>query len=405
MNSGSSPYEQQKKKRGRPPGSKKGSTSTRSRQKNTQIHASISETTHVLPTETMAHTLEDHPLDKTHETSFSAFLQTILLHNRVEIARVAKELSVTENTVCRWMSGTSKPRSLHLKKLPVVLPECRTQLITVINQTFGQIISPPPPPQIREVSKEIYQRVLEVVTTNSHDADSRFWQISEIIFNDALDQLDAGRHGLAITYAKLMPLHKDGIHSLREVKMRGHAPWSDATDCKTFLGSTSLAGSAAVLLRARGWNDTDNDRAPVEIDEYERSAYAVPILHGNLLAGVLVVSSGQSDFFENTTACQLVAEYALLMGVALSDHEFYSPDQLDLRPMPPLSWQRKEIAQTYLSRIMAYARKHATSRSDMEYWVQYQMELEFEEVAHKMLIQQEQNNSEFNPSHHVPFSE
>ncbi len=404
MNSGSSPYEQQKKKRGRPPGSKKGGISTQSRQKNTQIHASTSETTHVLPTETMARTLENHPLDKTHGTSFSSFLQTILLHNRGEIARVAKELSVAENTVYRWMNDTSKPRVPHLKKLPVVLPECRTQLITVINQTFGQIISPLPP-QIREVRKEIYQRVMEVVTTSGHDAESRFWQISEIIFNDALDQLGAGRHGLAITYAKLMPSHEDGIHSLREVKMHGHAPWPDTIDCKTFLGSTSLAGSAAVLLRARSWNDTDNGRAPVEIDEHERSAYAVPVLHGNRLAGVLVVSSGQSDFFKNTTACQLVTEYALLMGVALSAQEFYSSDKLDLRPMPPLSWQRKEIAHTYLSRIMAYAHKHATSRGDMEYWIQQQMELEFEEVAHNMLIQQGQFNSEFNPSHHVPFSE
>jgi hypothetical protein len=392
MNSGPSPYEPQKKKRGRPPGSKKGGKSTSSKQKNMQFPTSTSKTMPILPIEATTHAPEDHPSNKIYGTPFSSFLQTIMLHNRVEIARVAKEVSVAENTVYRWINGISVPRQLYLKKLPDALPDYRTQLITVINETFGNIISPPPQ-QAREVSKDIYRQVLEAVTTYSHDAEARFWQISEIIFNDALAQLDAERNGLAITYAELMSPHKGVVHSLREVRMRGHAPWPDSIDSKTFLGSMSLVGSAALLMRALDWSDADNSRAPVEIDQYERSAYAVPVLHGNLLAGVLVVSSGQSNFFKNTTACQLVAEYALLMGVALSDREFYSADQLDLRPMPPLSWQRQEIAHTYLDRIIAYAHKHTASRRDAEFWVQSQMELEFEEVANKILMQQGQFNS------------
>ena len=215
---------------------------------------------------------------------------------------------------------------------------------------------------------------------------------SEIIFNEVFNQLDPNYSGLAITYAKLMPPHTDGIHSLYEVKTRGHAPWPDSINSKTFFGSTTLVGFAAVLQRAQDWNDTDNGRALVDIDSYERSSYAVPVLHGNLLAGVLAVSSTQSDFFKNPVACQLVAEYALLMGVALSDHEFHSTDLLQLRPMPPLSWQRKELAENYLKRIIAYAHTHNISRREAELQVQQEFELEFEKFAHTMLMQQEQKS-------------
>jgi hypothetical protein len=405
MNSGPSHNGAQTKKRGRPPGSTKGAISTQSTQKNTRQHL-LAKTANMLPIAAAAQTagLANHLSDGEHATAFSVLLRKIMHHNHTEITRVAKELLVTENTIYRWMNNASDPRTTYLKRLIEVLPEYRTQLIPAIHQTFGDVIGAPLPDD-REVSKQVYQQVLEAVMTSSQDPDTRFWHVSEIIFNQALHQLDPNQHGLAITYAKLMPPHPDGIHSLREVKMRGHAPWGDSIDGKIFLGSTTLVGSTAVLQRAQDWNDADNGRAMVDIDSYERSAYAVPVLHGNLLAGVLVVSSNQSDFFKNPIACQLASEYALLMGVALSDHEFYSPDLLHLRPMPPLKWQRKELAQNYLSCIITYAHEHSTSRREAEFNVQQKIEMEFEEIAHTMLIQQGQNNLGLKQSHHVPFSE
>ncbi|GER88264.1 hypothetical protein KDW_24260 [Dictyobacter vulcani] len=324
--------------------------------------------------------------DESGATAFSAFLRTLMHRDRAELSRVARELAVAENTVYRWMNGTSDPRTIHLKKLPGAIPEHRNELIAVINQTFGDILSTSVS-GVREVRKEVYQNVLELAAS-SQDNDARFWQVTECIFTDALRQLSSEQWGLAITYTKLMPPHEDGIHSLREVKMRGYAPWPASVESKAFLGVTSLVGSAAVSQRIQIWNDNDDGRAMVEIDEYERSACAVPVLRGGLLAGVLVVSSTQLEFFKDPATCQIVAEYALLMGVALCDREFHPSELLHLRPMPPLRWQREEINRSYLNRIIAYAHAHGMSRRDAEFWIQHTMELEFEQEAHRLLTQQ-----------------
>lgn len=405
MNSGSLPDEKMKKKRGRPPGSRKSKSGTNSQQSGQQIDLSTLRSTD--PSSLLATDAQSQMADskeasiQTNEnearTAFSSLLQSIIHRDHTELARAARELDVAENTVYRWMNGTSDPRTTHLKNLPDVFPEYRAPLITVINQTFGNILGTPIH-IARDVRKEVYIKILEIVS-NSQEDETRFWQISEIIFNEALEHLDIERQGMAITYAKLMPIRDDGIHSLREVKMHGHAPWSESVDNKVFLGSTTLVGSAAVLQRIQIWNDLDNDRFLVEIDEHERSACAVPVLRGSHLAGVLVVSSTQPHFFKESAACQAVIEYALLMGVALCDREFHSPALLHLRPMPPLSWQRNEITQNYLSRIIAYAHQHATSRRDAEFWVQHEMEMEFEVEARRALEQQKKTMA--NPAHPV----
>ncbi|GHO88761.1 GAF domain-containing protein [Dictyobacter formicarum] len=390
MGNGSVPDEPPKKKRGRPPGARKMASETTAK-KVGQRHKGIPDTsarTVVKESVTSTQTLRDQTIqdaDDNSATPFSSLLHTIMYRDRVELSRVARELAVAENTVYRWMNGTSEPRATHLKRLPEVLPEHRIPLIAAIQETFGDVLGNPAP-TIKEISKEIYQRVLEQMA-HSQDDETRFWHISEILFEDILERLDANHHGLAVTYAKLMPAHQDGIHSLREVKMRGHVPWPDTVDSKAYLGSTTLVGAAAVLQRIQTWNDMDNNRALVEIDEHERSACAVPVLRGGMLAGVLVVSSTQPDFFKDTTACQAAAEYALLIGVALCDREFYPSALLHLRPMPPLRWQREEINRKYLNRIIAYAHQHSTSRREAEFWIQQEMELEFEDEAHKLVEQ------------------
>jgi GAF domain len=234
------------------------------------------------------------------------------------------------------------------------------------------------------VSKEIYQQVLELAAT-SQDEETRFWQVTQAIFENALQHLDSEHQGLAVTYAKLMPPHIDGIHSLREVTMRGHAPWPARFDSKVYLGNTTLAGSCAVLQRLQVWNNTEDNRSLVEIDEHEHSACAVPIVRGSRIAGVLIVSSNQADFFKNQSACQAVNEYALLMGVAISDREFQPASLLHLRPMPDLHWQRQQLMQNYVDRIITYARTHSTSRREAEFFIQHELELEFEEKARTIL--------------------
>ncbi|MFL5667711.1 MAG: hypothetical protein ACJ8BW_41145, partial [Ktedonobacteraceae bacterium] len=149
----------------------------------------------------------------------------------------------------------------------------------------------------REVQKDIYQRVMELFTTVAEPI-TRRWQIIQTIFEHALHHFDPGQQGLAITYAQLMPVHADGIHSLYEAVMRGNLPWSFALENSIYLGSTTLAGAAAIHDRMQMWDNLDeSERLQYEVDDFERSACACPVTYGGRIAGVLIFSSTQPAFF------------------------------------------------------------------------------------------------------------
>ena len=357
----------QPRKRGRPLGSKK---------KQYQANVSPQQPQDVVfDDEHLAYTLAEEKL-----SPFSSLLRHILRHDRTEIARVAKELEVAEITVYRWVNGSSEPRAIHLKRLPEVFPEHRGNLTYAINQTFSGVLDPPSL-GIREVRKDIYRRVFDLVTTTSED-DARYWQVTQAIFEYALLHLDSDRRGLAITYASLMPSHEDGIHSLRETAMRGNYPWAFSLESRAYLGSTTLAGNAATLQRLQTWDNLGHEeRLQVDIDEHERSAAACPVMFAGRIAGVLIISSTQPGFFADPMACQAVTEYAQLLALAFHDEDFYPCSLLNLRPMPEVKWQRAEIGRSYVNRIIAYARKHVVARQDAEKYVLIEMEREFEELG------------------------
>ena len=128
-----------------------------------------------------------------------------------------------------------------------------------------------------------------------------------------------------------------------------------------------------------------SNSAQVEVDQFERSACAVPVTRGPFIGGVLIVSSAQSGFFREPAVCQVVAEYALMMGVALADQDFYPSELLCLRPMPHLRWQHQELAFSYRDRLVAYARTHGKSFHEAEAQVQRELEREFEQKAYSEL--------------------
>jgi hypothetical protein len=234
---------------------------------------------------------------------------------------------------------------------------------------------------LREVQRDIYQRVMELFTTVTDD-DAREWQITQAIFEEALLHLDAERRGLAITYAKLMPAREDGVHSLVETTMRGNDPWTFALENHTYLGSTTLAGTSAMLNRLQTWdNFSKSERLQFEIDEFERSACAYPVIRAGQIAGVLIISSTQPRFFIHPIACQAVIMYAQLLSLAFREKEFLPFSRLSLRPMPDLKWQREEISQSYVRRIMACAMQKGIARQEAELLVRRDMEAEFEEIG------------------------
>ena len=347
-----------------------------------------------LADEQLAYLLEDEQL-----SAFSSYLRHILRRDRAEIARLANALDVSENTIYRWMNGNSEPRAVHLKRLLEVLPNHYSNLIQAISQTFPGIMETLTT-GLREVQKDIYQRVLELFTTTA-DSEQRRWQISKAIFEYILLHLDSERQGLAVTYAKLMPARADGVHSLIETDMRGNYPWPPTLENPAYLGSTTLAGTAAMLERLQTWDNlSETARLQVKVDEFERSACACPVTRGSRIAGVLIVSSTQTGFFTDPIACQAVLEYAQLLSLAFRGSDFYPFSLLNLVPMPNLKWQRAEVGRTYVNRIMTCARKLDISRQEAERHVRADMEAEFEELA-KYNYEQQGSSSEQSPLPHV----
>jgi hypothetical protein len=249
-------------------------------------------------------------------------------------------------------------------------------------------------PQISEASQDLYRRVLEQASMTADDS-SRRWRIVETLFEHGLLFFDPNHYGLALTYARLMSPRADGnIHSLYEVEMRGQAPWPFALDLKRYLGSTTLAGFAALSQRVRIWckNEPDN-RVLVALDEHECSSCAAPVMRGGRMAGVLIVSSTQEDFAQNPSVPITVSDYANLFAAGLSDKDFYPTESIKLVPMPDLSWQRQQISHFYLNRVIECARKQCLSFSEAEQRVLQELEEEFELYASNLRSQIDDNKS------------
>ncbi|HEV2661266.1 MAG TPA: hypothetical protein VGU68_11735, partial [Ktedonobacteraceae bacterium] len=136
--------------------------------------------------------------------------------------------------------------------------------------------------------------------------------------------------------------------------------------------------------------DGSGDRLQVEVDDFEASACAVPVTRGNRIAGALIVSSTQPNFFNDPMASQAVLEYAQLLATALSEADFQPHASLNLRPFPDLKSQREQITRSYVGRILTYARKNGTSRTEAELLVRAEMEEEFEQKG-RVFINQASN--------------
>lgn len=314
---------------------------------------------------------------------FSVLLSFLIRNDRSEILRLSREIGVSDNTIYRWINGTSEPRLSHMHRLLEVLQH-PAQLRPAVLPGTALPAGGRGPSQAQhdrwEVPGEIYRRVMEQVATTV-DVTSRRWHIIETVFEYALLHLDPERQGMALTYARLMQPREDGtIHSLYEAEMRGQAPWPFALDFKAYLGSTTLAGAAAMLQRIQTWSRKNEDaRYPVGLDDNEHSSCAAPVMRGGRLAGVLIVSSARNDFMSNPSIPRAIGEYARLLGAGMLDHDFYPVQMLRLVPMPELKWQRERISSTYLNRVVEYARKQCLSFTEAEQKVLQALEDEFEQ--------------------------
>lgn len=272
-------------------------------------------------------------------------LEHIISDNQ-EKQRLIDALKITPITLTRWVSGESEPRRQNLRQLVNELShnhqESMRQLIKEVpgeHQIGNSLLELQP--QI--ISSEFYARVLEI-QANTHE-NGRFWATSHLILQQALEQLDPERRGLSIWIVSCMPPsgphHK--VRSLRESIGLGTPPWpSNLEPDAMFLGAESLAGNVVTLCRPGIIQNLEKEHnlVPAAHIEHEKSVAIYPILYAGRIAGVLLVSSMEIDYFMPPERVELLQSYANLAALAFKPEDFYAPEQIALCIMPLQTEQR-----------------------------------------------------------------
>ena len=283
----------------------------------------------------------------TYITAWREFLGKNITDTR-ERQRVANELSVSTVTLMRWVNGTSAPRPQNLRQLLRALPQHRTTLIELISEEFPDF------PQIanngqekdesQEIPGEVYALVLHAYTTVM--VPQRFWTLSNSILSQALGQLDPNHTGLAVTLVKCMAPKNGIIRSLREIVGHGTPPWGlNLEQQAVLLGSESMAGFTVMngrpLIRQNQYEH--EGRFPAHWTDWEISAAAYPIQRAGAIAGSLIVSSSQPDYFLPFRQ-KLIEQYSELLSLAFEREEFYPIERINLYEMPNYTKQREPLA-------------------------------------------------------------
>lgn len=293
--------------------------------------------------------------------TWRAFLGHII-EDPTERNRIASELEVTPFTLMRWIKSDSmKPRPQNLHRLLQALPAYRDTLlelltadlsITIQRDTFDD--------SEKEIPAEFYARVFHALS--NVPAYMRFQAIHQLILQQASEQLDPRRQGIAIIFVRCMPQWSDGkIHSLREVFGIGTTPWERNLESKSlFLGAESMAGYVATQGRPLVLQNLDDTHGmfPAKQTEYEKSATVYPILRSDRIAGCFLVSSTQFDFF-TPSRLELIQCYADLIGLAFEPEEYYTLQSMELWHMPSSTAQRTHF--TKFRQRVATKLKQATA--------------------------------------------
>ncbi|MBV9615194.1 MAG: helix-turn-helix transcriptional regulator [Ktedonobacteraceae bacterium] len=272
-----------------------------------------------------------------------------------ERQRIARELGVSIVTLSRWVHNTTNPRIQSLHRLIEILPQYRSQLQPLILAEFPEFMNTPVEDFQEEaetfIPSTFYARVFDAYTTTPRL--QRFWTISNLILQQALEQLDPHQLGMAIIIVQCMPPWEDqNIYSLRERAGHGTKPWSMNLEQQAiFLGEEALAGNIVSASRPLALQNRKEYRGivPAHWVEWEESAAGYPLLRSSKIAGCLLVSSTQPNYFVPYRT-QLIQYYAELLAFVLEPEEFYDLSRINLRTMPYYTEQKKKLV-TFRSRV------------------------------------------------------
>ncbi len=265
-----------------------------------------------------------------------------IIERPTERERIANECGIRSITLTRWINGESIPRSQNLQALLKALPP-------QYQEQFRELLAEDgfEPLAVREQERSVdeipYKLIHEVLETRAHAADT-FWAMSSQILQHTLRHLDIESAGMSLSVVRCMPPTSDGqIHSLHESLGLGTAPWASVLEPKAlFLGAESLAGYTMMTGHFVQVEDLREQTSfvPAYPTEHEVSAAACPIVYRGRVAGCLLLSSTRPGYFLSSARRFLIQGYTNLLALAFEPEEFYPPECLNLRLMPPLEVQR-----------------------------------------------------------------
>jgi hypothetical protein len=267
------------------------------------------------------------------------------IENPQERVRIATILEINSITLTRWVRQEFTPRPQHLQRLLDALPEERELLLTLIRQEFPGFSTVLEDSSATSASTtipaEFYDRVIHTLATIPKDL--HFWSLCDLIVRQVLLQLDPQRLGMAVTVARCMPpAQGNKVRSLREVIGCGTPPWESTLENHLMLlGAESLAGYVVGMGRPM---ENQNLRGqsglrPGYPGKWEESAVAAPIMFASGIAGCLLVSSTQPDYFIAPRRA-LVERYAELIALVFDRQEFYELEQIALSVLPSFEVQQ-----------------------------------------------------------------
>ena len=272
-----------------------------------------------------------------------------IMQDPQEKQRIASELGVNPVTLTRWVNKEATPRSQNIHRLLKALPQHHKVLLDLLSEEFdgfvAEIEEALTEDSLQVIPREFYVRVLRTRTTIPKEL--RFSSLCDLILQQALKQLDQQRLGMGVVIARCMPpSHVGKFRSLRESLGRVSAPWgSNLEQQAILLGAESLAGNAVTSGRLVVNQNLTNGQgiSPGYRGLWEESAAAAPIMLEGKVAGCLLVSSTQPNYFLPLQQT-LVQDYADLIALAFGSQEFYETQQIELGLVP-----LQEVQQAYLS--------------------------------------------------------
>jgi transcriptional regulator with XRE-family HTH domain len=298
-----------------------------------------------------------------------------------ERRRIANELGVNPVTLTRWVNKEASPRPQSLQRLLNALPQHRKALLELVVNEFEGFATDAED-SLHRIPSEFYIRVLHTLATIPQVL--RFSSLCDLILQQALEQLDPQRLGLAIIVVRCMLPSQDGkIRSLRESMGRGTHPWEGKLDQQAILlGAESLAGHAVTLGHPVTNQNLSESKSlsPGYHGLWEESATAAPIMLEGNVAGCLLVSSTQPNYFLPSRQT-LIESYADLIALAFEPWEFYEAKYIELGIVPFQEVQQAYLAgfRQRLTEIMLQAARNHHSltitHAEQVVWQQFEEEL------------------------------